>query len=263
MATRHETLPAWNDKDSEQKREVLEQLWHDLTVYAAAKGISLDVEADVDFNGNHDAVRQQILAKYREVLREEAEQISQLLKAHPAADANEEEGIRRILQLLEDNPNLFNMNCEPGHFTGSALIVDVNAGKVLLHLHKKLGKWLQFGGHADYETNLFEAAIRETKEETGLEDLFSLADDFSNPSPVDIDTHLIPEGKGRPEHWHLDFRYVLGTRSPEAVMVDAEHESDNFEWFAFDEALTLTDRIDPSLMRLIKKAQRLYVELNF
>ncbi len=52
-------------------------------------------------------------------------------------------------------------------FTASVFIVQ--DGKVLLHMHKKLGKWLQPGGHIELDEDPNQAAIREAKEETGLD----------------------------------------------------------------------------------------------
>ncbi len=52
-------------------------------------------------------------------------------------------------------------------FTASVFIVQ--DGKVLLHMHKKLGKWLQPGGHIELDEDPNQAALREVKEETGLD----------------------------------------------------------------------------------------------
>lgn len=52
-------------------------------------------------------------------------------------------------------------------FTASVFIV--HEGKVLLHLHKKLNKWLQPGGHVELDEDPNQAALREAKEETGLD----------------------------------------------------------------------------------------------
>ena len=41
-------------------------------------------------------------------------------------------------------------------------------GKVLLHLHRKLGMWLPPGGHIEKDELPDEAAVREVLEETGV-----------------------------------------------------------------------------------------------
>ncbi|MDE2143958.1 MAG: NUDIX domain-containing protein, partial [Elusimicrobia bacterium] len=50
----------------------------------------------------------------------------------------------------------------------------VREGKVLLIKHKKLGLWLAPGGHIDEGETPDEAALRELKEETGLEADFAV-----------------------------------------------------------------------------------------
>src|SRR3989344_2869084 len=52
-------------------------------------------------------------------------------------------------------------------FTTSIYIVYEH--KVLLHKHKKLHIWLPPGGHIELDEDPNEAAIREAKEETGLD----------------------------------------------------------------------------------------------
>ena len=90
-------------------------------------------------------------------------------------------------------------NCEVGHFTGSALVCD-NEGRVLLHYHKNLKRWLQFGGHADTEMDLADVAMRESIEETGLEWLRHYPVKKQEPVPIDFDIHTIPENKKSPRN---------------------------------------------------------------
>lgn len=67
------------------------------------------------------------------------------------------------------------------------LISNPEHTKVLLMFHKKLQKWLQFGGHSDGDIDTLATAIREFHEESGIirePDIF--VDIF------DIDIHEIP-----------------------------------------------------------------------
>ena len=92
--------------------------------------------------------------------------------------------------------------------------------------------------------------MREAIEETGLPDLAF----YPAPKPLDIDVHAIPATAAEPRHLHLDFRYLLLTRSP-AHLNPAAGESTRFRWLAFDAALALGDAIDPALKRLMRKAE--------
>lgn len=114
------------------------------------------------------------------------------------------------------------------HVTGSAIVVS-DAG-VLLHLHRRLGRWLQPGGHVDGHEMPWEGARREVLEETGL----AAAHPPSGPLLVHVDVH--PAAKG---HTHLDLRYLL--IAPAAPPCPPPGESQQVRWFGWDEALRTDD----------------------
>ena len=219
---RHASLPFWNDQSIEQKLDTL---------------------------------RSQMLDLYRYQLSEAYATILRMLDAHQPADDKEASDIELIKRLIAEHPDILSRSCEVGHITASALIVDRASGRTLLHFHKRLGRWLQVGGHVEFETDIASVALREAREETGLTDLeFVQATDAI--APIDYDVHTIPRRHSAPEHLHLDFRYLLLTRQPDAL-APAAGESTNFRWLSFDEALTLDSEIDESLKRLLRKGQAL------
>lgn len=220
--SRHARLPLWDDRSPEQKLETLRQLLFDL---------------------------------YRYQFRDALSQILRLLDAHQPADAKEAHDIELIMRLIAEHPNIISQNCEVGHITASALIVDPTSQRALLHFHKRLRRWLQVGGHADFETDFAQVALREAREETGLPDL-SFYPPTENPTPIDYDAHTIPQRGDVPAHLHLDFRYLLVTRNP-ANLAPAAGESMCFRWLRFEEALASGDEIDDSLKRLLRKGQAL------
>jgi len=219
---RHARLPLWRDQSPDQKLETLRGLILDL--YRCQFGGALAGIAD-------------------------------MLDAHQPADAKEARDIQRVKALITEHPNILNANCETGHITASAAIIHPASSRTLLHWHKRLGRWLQVGGHCDFETDLAEAALREAREETGLPDLAHYPAD-RKPAPIDIDVHTIPQIGDQPEHLHLDFRYALVTEQPHAL-APAEGESTRFRWLRFGEALTIGEDIDDSLRRLLRKTSRL------
>jgi 8-oxo-dGTP pyrophosphatase MutT (NUDIX family) len=181
------------------------------------------------------------------------EQIAALLDAHIPADAKEEADMQLIAKMLLTTANLMDQSHQAGHITASALVLDAHTGRFLLHYHKKLNRWLQFGGHIEpHETDPAQAALREAIEESGLTDLRFLA-----AQPLDIDIHPIPARGDQPTHLHLDFRYGLVTETPEAVIA-AGDESAQFQWFAEHEVGNEQLALDPALRRLIKKALALF-----
>lgn len=218
----HARLPLWDDKSNAQKLDALHHLVMDM---------------------------------YRYQLGDALSQIKAILDAHQTTDEKEQQDIILIKQLIQAHPNIINMNCEVGHLTASAIIVDITSNKTLLHFHKRLNRWLQVGGHADYETDFSQVALREAQEETGLSDLAYYPVD-SPVVPLDFDVHTFPQRNAIPEHLHLDFRYVLTTSQPNAL-APADGESVQFKWLTFDEALSLIGEEDYALRRAIQKTQEL------
>ena len=93
------------------------------------------------------------------------------LAAYAARWPEESATVALFAELLGDARDPFLRERLAGHFTASCWLVDRGGGRVLLTHHKKLGFWLQLGGHADGERDLRRAALKEAEEESGLADL--------------------------------------------------------------------------------------------
>ena len=157
----------------------------------------------------------------------------QLDRYRPGSD-EERADLARARSLLA-RPDAFDRT-RPLHVTGSALIVHPPSGRLLLRWHERLDGWFQVGGHGDPgETDPFLVAMREGREETGLDDLRPW------PGPEPRIEHLVvvpvPAAKGEPDHEHLDVRYLLATDHPERAR--AEHDGADVHWATVEEALTL------------------------
>lgn len=146
--------------------------------------------------------------------------------------------------LLDDADNPFMRARLAGHFTGSAWLVDRGGSRVLLTHHRKLGRWLQLGGHADGDRDLARVALREAEEESGLAGLIMEAEVF------DLDRHWIPERREVPGHWHYDVRHVVRASGDEAFVVS--RESLDLAWCAI-ESIAQDDGADASLRRMARK----------
>jgi 8-oxo-dGTP pyrophosphatase MutT (NUDIX family) len=124
--------------------------------------------------------------------------------------------VPRFAEWLREQAQPFHRETQAGHFTGSAWLVSADGERALLMLHRKLGRWLQLGGHADGEADLAKVALREAEEESGLRDLEVL------PEIFDMDRHVIPARRDEPEHWHYDVRYVVVARGDETFTLNEE-----------------------------------------
>lgn len=164
------------------------------------------------------------------------------LEAHTPATVGEEASRRRTLAFLRWLPRPFDETADPTHVTGSAIVVDAD-GRVLLHRHKRLGIWLQPGGHLDPGEDPATAAVRETAEETGL----AARHPDGGPQLVHIDVHQGPRG-----HVHLDARYLLRACG-DTAFAPHDGESPDVAWFAPEDAARIGDR---SLAEAVAAARR-------
>ncbi len=139
-----------------------------------------------------------------------------LLERFGAAGAAEAAATRLFREFGLEHADCFERSCIPGHFTGSAWLVDRAGQRVLLTHHRKLDRWLQLGGHADGDPDLARVALREAEEESGLADLVVETGIF------DLDRHVIPARGSEPEHWHHDVRFVVRANGSETFVVGDE-----------------------------------------
>jgi 8-oxo-dGTP pyrophosphatase MutT (NUDIX family) len=131
-----------------------------------------------------------------------------------------------------------------GHLTASGLVLDAPRERALLTFHRKLGRWLQLGGHCDGDANLAGAALREAREESGIDEL------AIDPVPIDVDIHSIPARASEPEHLHLDTRFLVF--APPGAREKLSAESLELGWFTPREARDLDT--DDSVRRLFRIA---------
>ena len=78
------------------------------------------------------------------------------------------------------------------------------------------------------DRSAFEAALREAREESGLDELRALS-----ASPIDLDIHIIPARAHEGQHAHYDLRYAFVTSNPEVARIS--DESTGLRWLDHDE----------------------------
>jgi 8-oxo-dGTP pyrophosphatase MutT (NUDIX family) len=155
---------------------------------------------------------------------------------------DQEELRPQYLRHLASYPDGMWKACGYGHLTASALVIDPERERVLLTLHRKLGRWLQMGGHCEPgDATVEQAALREAAEESGIPGLT-----LWPGGPVQLDRHPIPA----PCHWHFDVQYAA--LAPAGAVEQISEESLDLRWFTYEEAARVADG---SVVRLVERTR--------
>lgn len=178
--------------------------------------------------------------------------LRQVRAALPGTAAHEASRAR-ILAFCARHRDALHRSCATGHLTGSALVVDPASARILLLFHAKVRRWLQPGGHADGDANLAAVALREAREETGIEGLRVVT------PAIDLDVHVFRSAAGaEPDHLHLDVRHLVV--APVGATLAANHESIDQRWAALEELTSLG--CDPGTVRMAVAGLELLATLS-
>jgi len=120
----------------------------------------------------------------------------------------------------------------------TATVYVVNGGRVLLHMHKKYKTWFAVGGHLEPDELPHECALREVKEEAGID--VTLVNIPSHPRDVGLVDKVAQPfciyHEGDIEERFLDFIYIA--RSQTDRLAPADDESRELRWFTRQELET-------------------------
>ncbi len=178
----------------------------------------------------------------------ERAEVRALIDGYEPLNAEEARYREQMLQLLTAPEPFSRAHFTPGHFTVSAFVLSPERQRLLLIHHKKLGLWLQPGGHLEPADSALESACRrEVREEVGIEALSAMI-----PGIFDIDVHRIPAWKNDAAHCHFDVRFLFVAESASFTKSD---EVAGARWANLAEMASVTE--DESVRRAARKAQRL------
>jgi len=127
---------------------------------------------------------------------------------------------------------------DPAHLTASAWVVSPDRTRVLLAYHNLYHSWAWLGGHADGERDLLSAALREVREESGLESVHPVSQDIYSVEILTVDGH---EKRGRyvSSHLHLNVTFLLEA-DPAAPIHCKPDENSRVGWFALEDAVAVS-----------------------
>jgi 8-oxo-dGTP pyrophosphatase MutT (NUDIX family) len=128
------------------------------------------------------------------------------------------------------------IHTKPGQVDHTVEVFVVSGGKVLLRKHDKYGIWLSVGGHIELDEDPNQAALREVKEEVGLDTELLQPENFKKSTQADIKELIAPLFSYRhqvnDEHVHSVHVFFATSQSQK---VKPESPSDKWHWFSEEE----------------------------
>ena len=179
-------------------------------------------------------------------------EIYEQIKAYRPWNEQERQDQVLILDFLRKNPDAFYRTNLLAHMTASAWVVNPQRSKVLMVYHRLYDSWSWAGGHADGEEDLLAVALREVREETGIQRLRPVTEEIYSLEVLTVDGHE-KHGQYVPSHLHLNVTYLLEAEEDQPLRV-CEAENSGVAWFSLADALSAST--EPWFV------ERIYKKLN-
>lgn len=185
----------------------------------------------------------------------------QHLQNYKAWNKQEYKDVELIINYLSHEDNLYTRDNVHYHFTASPWIINKDNTKVLMVHHNIYNSWGWCGGHADGDKNLLHVAIKEGKEETGIETLIPYNEDILSVDILPVPFHY-KHGKPIEVHQHINITYLCVGDEKDDLMHRPE-ENSGVMWIEKDH---INDYVQEEIMKpvydkLKKKTDMMYKKI--
>ncbi|MEG2119005.1 MAG: NUDIX hydrolase [Pseudoflavonifractor sp.] len=176
--------------------------------------------------------------------------------AYVPKDRQEETDRRIFLDYIRQYPNtVLTRENECAHLTSSGFVVNADATKVLMAHHNIYKVWAWTGGHADGDGDLLAVALREAREETGIERIRPLSEGIAALDILPVWGH-VKRGNYVAAHQHLNVSYLLVADETDPLRPCAG-ENTKVAWLPADRLLEYTNewQMDHVYRKLLDRAR--------
>ena len=135
------------------------------------------------------------------------------------------------------------------HFTASSWIVNPARTHALMAWHNIYKTWAWTGGHADGESDLLAVALREAREETGVEHIRPVSRDIYSVEILPVHAH-VKRGQFVSAHLHLNVTYLLEADDAQPLRSKPD-ENSAVAWLPLEEAAE--NREEPFMAAIYRK----------
>ena len=143
-----------------------------------------------------------------------------------------------MLKYIDTFDDVLTRQNEFGHFTASSWVLNKERTKLLMIYHNIYQSWAWTGGHSDGESDLLNVALREVKEETGIQNVEPIQEEPFSLEIVCVNGH-VKRGKYVSSHVHLNVTYLLEADENEALKIK-EDENSGVKWVDIDKVVELS-----------------------
>ena len=180
------------------------------------------------------------------------------IRAYTPQNEQEAADQRLILEYIRLFPdNILTRDNEIAHLSSSGFVVNADGTRVLMAHHNIYRVWAWTGGHADGEGDLLSVALREAREETGVEHIRPLSPAIASLDILPVWGH-VKRGKWVPSHQHLNVSYLLVADESDALQI-REGENSRVGWLPAERLLEYTNewQMDGVYAKLLARAREL------
>lgn len=173
----------------------------------------------------------------------------------------EEKDKELILRCLDKEEDVFSRKNPLVHFTASSWIINKSRDKVLLCFHNIYNSWSWLGGHCDNEIDCLKVAIKEAKEESGLEEFRCLTEGIFSMESLCVNSH-IKKGENISSHIHINLTYLLEADDSKPLRIKQD-ENKGLMWVPIEDIYKLSNepwfiehvykKLNEKLYKLIKE----------
>ena len=160
------------------------------------------------------------------------------IETYNAYNEQEKKDKEVMLKYIDTFDDVLTRKNEFGHFTASSWVVNKERTKVLMIYHNIYQSWAWTGGHSDGESNLLSVALREVKEETGIQNVKPIQTAPLSLEIICVNGHIKRE-KYVASHVHLNLTYLLEADEKDALKIK-EDENSGVRWVEIDNVIELS-----------------------
>ena len=163
------------------------------------------------------------------------EMLRKAIERYAPCDAQEAQDRQMLLYAIDRLDSPLTRDNPFAHFTASSWIVNQDRTRALMAWHNIYRTWAWTGGHADGDRDLLAVALREAREETGIQDIHPVSPEIYSLEVIPVNAH-VKRGKFVSSHLHMNVTYLLEADDAQPLRVKPD-ENSAVGWFSLEEAV--------------------------